>query len=55
VDAHGGSIRIRSLPGSGTTATVRFPFVEHVRTEAGPAASSSRPAQAVPGELASAR
>ena len=33
VDAHGGTLRIRSAPGVGTTATVRFRFVELPRTE----------------------
>jgi signal transduction histidine kinase len=49
VEAHGGTLRIRSVPGSGTTATVRFPHVDHPRAEA------SRPPQKLPGELASAR
>jgi len=49
VEAYGGTLRIRSAPGSGTTATVRFPHVDHPRTEA------SRPSQTVSGELASVR
>jgi two-component system, OmpR family, sensor kinase len=49
VEAHGGTLRIRSAPGSGTTATVRFPHVDRPRTEA------SRPPQTVSGELASVR
>jgi signal transduction histidine kinase len=49
VDAHGGTLRIRSTPGTGTTATVRFPCVDRPRSEA------ARPTQTVSGELASAR
>ncbi|MGZ5957106.1 MAG: sensor histidine kinase [Myxococcaceae bacterium] len=52
VDAHGGTLRIRSATGVGTTATVRFRCVELPRTEPGatPARSSSQP-----GALASVR
>jgi two-component system OmpR family sensor kinase len=51
VDAHGGTLRIRSQPGVGTTATVRFPSVDLTRTE--PGAVPARATQ--PGALASAR
>jgi signal transduction histidine kinase len=52
VDAHGGTLRIRSATGEGTTATVRFRCVELPRTETGaaPARASSQP-----GALASVR
>ena len=52
VDAHGGTLRIRSAPGVGTTATVRFRCVELPRTEPG-----ASPARASPqsGALASVR
>ena len=45
VDAHGGTLRIRSATGVGTTATVRFRCVELPRTEPGatPARASSQP------------
>jgi signal transduction histidine kinase len=49
VEAHGGTLRIRSAPGGGTTATARFPSVDRPRSEA------ARPAEGVSGELASAR
>ena len=43
VEAHGGTLRIRSAPGAGTTATVRFPPVE---TRAGSSPSGPRGAGA---------
>ena len=49
VEAHGGTLRVHSAPGSGTTATVRFPSVGHPRSEA------ARSQKTVPGELVSAR
>ena len=49
VEAHGGTLRVRSAPGSGTTATVRFPSVDHPRSEA------ARSQKTVPAELVSAR
>jgi len=52
VDAHGGTLRIRSAPGSGTTATVRFRCVDRARTDAD--AAATRVPQA-PEAMASAR
>ncbi|HET9034725.1 MAG TPA: HAMP domain-containing sensor histidine kinase, partial [Myxococcaceae bacterium] len=49
VEAHGGTLRVRSAPGSGTTATVRFPSVDRPRSE------GARSQKTVPGELVSAR
>ena len=45
VEAHGGTLRIRSAPGAGTTATVRFPHVEVRPTlEPGRPAAAQTPA-----------
>ena len=43
VEAHGGTLKIRSAPGAGTTATVRFPHVEG-RPTAAPERPTTQPA-----------